>query len=111
MATLLLGLFFVWGRIGFGLPPGLRNLDLCYKCLSLLEIHLAELKPQIVCRLLMYRSPRLACCGIGLAQHHPASLDRTLAFPSHGHHWSRVHVRHKSWEEWPGCQIGVVLPK
>ena len=32
MATLLLGLFFVWGRIGFGLHPGLRNLDLCYKC-------------------------------------------------------------------------------
>ena len=35
MATLLLGLFFVWGRIGFGLHPGLRNLDLCYKCACL----------------------------------------------------------------------------
>ena len=54
--------------------------------------------------------PRLACCGIGLAQHHPdsqdynrhnflnllqpAGLDSTLAFPSHCYHWSRVHVRH-----------------
>jgi NADH-quinone oxidoreductase subunit H len=35
MATLLLGLFFVWGRIGFGLHPRLRNLDLCYKCACL----------------------------------------------------------------------------
>merc|ERR1712198_771817 len=35
MATLLLGLLFVWGRIGFGLHPGLRNLDLCYKCACL----------------------------------------------------------------------------
>ena len=31
MATLLLGLFFLWRRISFGLHPGLRNLNLCYK--------------------------------------------------------------------------------
>jgi hypothetical protein len=35
MATLLLGLLFVWGRIGFGLHPGLRNLDSYYKCACL----------------------------------------------------------------------------
>ncbi|CAN0535963.1 unnamed protein product, partial [Ectocarpus sp. 8 AP-2014] len=32
METLLLGLLFVWGRIGFGLHPGLRNLGKCLKC-------------------------------------------------------------------------------
>merc|ERR1712217_662799 len=35
MATLLLGLLFVRGRIGFGLRPGLRNLGLCLKCACL----------------------------------------------------------------------------
>ena len=35
MATLLLGLLFVRGRIGFGLCPGLRNLGLCLKCACL----------------------------------------------------------------------------
>ena len=33
--TLLLGLLFVWGRIGFGLHPGLRNLGMCLKCACL----------------------------------------------------------------------------
>ena len=35
MATLLLGLLFVRGRIGFGLRPGLGNLGLCLKCACL----------------------------------------------------------------------------
>merc|ERR1712080_706508 len=35
MATLLLGLLFVWGRIGFCLHPGLGNLGLCLKCACL----------------------------------------------------------------------------
>merc|ERR1711872_873190 len=35
MATLLLGLLFVRGRIGFGLCPGIRNLGLCLKCACL----------------------------------------------------------------------------
>ena len=35
MATLLLGLLFVWGRIGFGLHPGLGTLGLCLKCARL----------------------------------------------------------------------------
>ena len=35
METLLLGLLFVWGRIGFGLRPGLGNLGLRLKCARL----------------------------------------------------------------------------
>ena len=40
LATLLLGLLFVWGRIGFDLHPGCRILDSCLKCncLSCLSI-------------------------------------------------------------------------
>ena len=32
MKTLVLGLLFVWGRIGFSLHPGLRNFGKCLKC-------------------------------------------------------------------------------
>ena len=88
---------------------------------------------------------RLAGCRVGLSKHHPdmsllrfrflaltkpASLDSTLPFPCHCHHWAWVHVghlgvhvvalcklgvvpllTHKSWEEWSGWQIRIVLPE
>ena len=88
---------------------------------------------------------RLAGCWVGLSKHHPdmsllrfwflaltkpASLDSTLPFPCHCHHWAWVHVghlgvnvvalcklgvvpllTHKSWEEWSGWQIRIVLPE
>merc|ERR1719264_1047703 len=54
---------------------------------------------------------RLAGSRVGFSKHHPASFDSTLALPGHGHHWARVHVGHKSREEWPGCQICIVLPE
>ena len=89
--------------------------------------------------------PRLACCRIGLAQHHPDSpvnkqhsfrlaptcqswqhpglpkpllplvqsscktpLRKSLQVSPYSLH---QFPSYKSWEEWPGCQIGVVLPK
>lgn len=64
---------------------------------------------------------RLAGCRVGLSKHHPdmslfrfwflaltkpASLDSTLPFPCHCHHWAWVHVGHLGVHVVALCKLG-----
>merc|ERR1719312_448985 len=97
-----------WGPVADVLIPKPEpNLMLCrFNCITSMADVAANLYAVI-----SSDCSRLAGCRVSLSKHHPASLDSTLPFPCHCHHWTRVHVGHKSWEKRSSCQIGIVFPE